>query len=600
MNEIRTPRNPSSGGEFSPLRAGRQGAKNDRTGKRDLMSIAIRLGILLVLTGITPCRLAAATKPQLAAAEKALDIEMFKRELERSHTLAAKKSKDFRKRLKKLERMTRGVPSFPGPWMALAGMEEDAGNIRGAERDYLKALQVSDRWAGPVLAYAEYLVFRQRISDAVALLRTGLSTQPDNPAIVSALAEALQTQAPDEALRLWDGITQRDPERVDIAFKAASLEYARLHWKEAELRLRRLRDRRPQDPEVLSLLADASRKAGRDEWHDWWIRSALETGQCSNIASWIDSTQDRTSTDYRKALERAQRCPDVWMRRAEAEEATGDVEGAFSSYTEAYRLDPENKTVVTRLRMLAGQLLRPMPDAGPFVKVTDRKNLWEKAEAEMASGNWKKSFSTVKKLPFRHDAEFGKLFLLRMAEEAKGDAEILRWADSLARTMPREGSWVYSAALQAAGRASRADEMLRKASEEWPLDPFPCERLGRLRQGLRLWDQAARAYEEADRRDWRGRWLIEEARCQAEKGDWGRAARLYVAELDRRPMQPEAYRGMMTAYEKNGRPADALRAARLWSQTDPLSKEAWEAYRRLLGDSDPATASDITRIQKEL
>jgi tetratricopeptide (TPR) repeat protein len=318
------------------------------------------------------------------------------------------------------------------------------------------------------------------------------------------------------------------------------------------------------------------------------------------LATWIQESRHEPMDACSRALERNPRCFESWVLKAEILEAAGHRDDAFASYAEAYRLEPEDKIVLSRLKILAGQMLRPMPDPGPVVKAQDRKNHWSKAETEMENGSWKKAFSTVKNMPFRYDRDFKRPFLIRMAEEAKGDGEVLRWADSLAHTIPREGTLIYAAALKGAGRFSSADELLREQAEAWPLDPFPCERLGQLRKGLKLWSGAAKAYEDANRRDWRGRWIIEEARCLAENGDWGSAAKLYVEELQRKPFQPEAYKGLMTAYEKNSRPHDALTAARLWSQADPLSKEAWEAYRRLLKGSDSAMDEGIARILKEL
>jgi tetratricopeptide (TPR) repeat protein len=553
-----------------------------------------RTWFLLVLGLCGPGLLMAGAAPQDG---KALDLEMFKRELERSHALAAKRDRNYRKNLRALERITREAPAFPGPWTALAGIEEDAGNHRRAEEDHLRALQASDRWAGPALAYARFLTARGRREEAAALLRTVLSAQPGQAAPAFALAETVQATDPGAALAAWDALARADAERVDAGFRAASLEFSRGRFKEAFARLERLQDARPRDPEILALCAESARKAGEPGKADGYLEElALGTADCGHLELWIEGSVKDPLSACRRARERTARCPGVFVRTGEILERSGDFRGAFRSYAEAYRLDPEDRTLQGRLKNLAGQLLEPMPDPGPFLRTADRANLWSKAESEMNAGNWRKAFSTVRRIPFRKDREFDQPFLLRMAEAAKGDEELLLWADSLARTCPREGVVVFAAALQGSGRSSRADEVLRKAAEDWTMDPAPCERLGRLRAGLGLWDAAGRAYEEADRRDWRGRWILDEARCASGKGDWGRAARLYVSELGRRPFQSEAYRGLMTAYERGRMEGEALQAARLWAQTAPLSREAWEAYRRLLKGRDPATEDLIGKV----
>ncbi len=563
------------------------------TAKRNKRAGSGWAGFLIVLAACLPGLLPAGTATP--AVEKALDIEKFKRELERSHALVAKHDRNHRRQLKTLDRITKKAPGFPGPWTALARLEASTGNFRRAEQDHLRALAASDRWTGPALAYSEFLSVRGRKDDAAALLRSVLSTQPGDPALSYALAEVLQSSEPETARDLWDSLFRADRERIDAAFKAATLEYSRGRYREAFERFEKLHGERPRDAEILALCVESARKAGRPEKASGYIEKlALGTAECSHLEAWIEGAPKNPLAACRRAHERNPRCPGVLVRTGEVQERSGDFHGAFRAYAAAFRLDPEDRTLLARLKTLAGQLLEPMPDPGPFLRLPERNNIWSKAEAEMNAGNWKKAFSVVKRVPFRRDMEFGQPFLLRMAEAAKGDDELMRWADSLARTCHREGTFVYAAALQGSGRSARADEMLRKSVETWFMDPFPCERLGRLRVALGFWDAAGKVFEEADRRDWRGRWILDEARCALEKGDGGMATRLYLSVLGRRVFQAEAYQGLMRAYERNRMPQEALAAARLWAQAEPLSKEAWEAFRRW--ETDPKMRDLIDRV----
>ena len=72
-----------------------------------------------------------------------LDVEAFRNAMIQRHVMEAKRNLRLKQEIKALERLTRLVPEFPGPWAALSVREAATGNAARAGEDFRHALSRS-------------------------------------------------------------------------------------------------------------------------------------------------------------------------------------------------------------------------------------------------------------------------------------------------------------------------------------------------------------------------------------------------------------------------------------------------------------------------
>lgn len=136
---------------------------------------------------------------------------------------------------------------------------------------YRRAAELSQDWSTPWTALAR-LQSQSKADDAEQTLRRGLALMPNDPKLVTALAEVLwrqQMQKPEaerswsEIQRLLDDARKRDPGSVTLALVEADYYTARRQPDDAIELLEQASRQNPQAPELWLALANALARRGR-------------------------------------------------------------------------------------------------------------------------------------------------------------------------------------------------------------------------------------------------------------------------------------------------------------------------------------------------
>jgi len=105
-------------------------------------------------------------------------------------------------------------PEAPGAFTTMAQLYEKKGDMAGAEKKWLTALEKSGSNPDIVLLYTQFLLRQKKISKAENILRTQLEKDPSNLKIRLSLAELLAgTRRGDEALEVIEAGYSDDMEK---------------------------------------------------------------------------------------------------------------------------------------------------------------------------------------------------------------------------------------------------------------------------------------------------------------------------------------------------------------------------------------------------
>ena len=201
---------------------------------------------------------------------------------------------------------------------------------------------------------------------AAATCRAALARAPDDVAGWNLLGEILNASDPAAALEAWWHALELDPENAEASFHLGNRFRERQEPAAAVIHYERALASAPDHTGVLNNLGLALHEMGQLERAEACYRQVLaidpqHTGALANLANVLsarEAVREAASIYDRLFAIRKDWPGSIWIRRAMAQNAAQDFNGAIDSYREAARLDPDDMQVQIHLGTLCVQQRR--------------------------------------------------------------------------------------------------------------------------------------------------------------------------------------------------------------------------------------------------
>lgn len=451
--------------------------------------------------------------------------ELFDANYHYLHGVALLKSGRLREAITELEaiRYKAAKEVEPHLYYALGLAYEGVREPAKALEVYRQSAELSQDWSSPWTAVAR-LQAETRPDAAEATLRRGLALMPNDPKLVTALAQVLwraQMQKPEprrnwgEVERVLDEARKAAPGSSDLALVMADYYTARQRPDDAIALLRTATGLNPRATELWLALANSLVRRGRPGQALEAIDRA-EAPAAAGPQAGLAITRAQVLLikgrygDARKALSDAlvkvppgQR-PLLWKTLGDFYLSQNDATSARAAYDEWSRIDPENpdpRVSLFRLALAAGddaaigravEALKGFGGPGGYywrsARVEDllRDRPKESADAAGAAKRLDEAEALVKEIE-KNDPQIPLGYLLegRVAERRKQvDRAVAAYRQALRL---RAGGAALNPLVALLVRENRTDE-LRRVREDFGIDPSEFDRLSAV-QALRVGDK---------------------------------------------------------------------------------------------------------------
>ena len=348
-------------------------------------------------------------------------------------------------------------PRYPPIEQQLARICYRAGNVAAALEKFAQTAEIAPRWTVPRLQAAAIAAEAGNPELAAEFFRASLDIDPAQPLVWIRLGDALAAHLDYEgAVRAYETAIENAPELIEARLSLAYLLFNRQQFDEAGRLLADLRERLPDDPQILLPIAEIQMIGGEHEEALDNIEAALRA--IGNAATAATPGAGRTNPPSSPLLLRAQEL------RAKTLMSLNRLADAETAAREVLAADPSN---LDGLFVLGTALVRAGNPRGREHLTTFRQLSDTREHRELAY-----EYYVTGKDPIRAATEFeralaidpddaGTLTGLATVRLAQGDAdaaiELLdraRAAGATSLTWYRE--WVL--ALHAAGRTAEATE----------------------------------------------------------------------------------------------------------------------------------------------
>ncbi len=528
-----------------------------------------------------------------AGSEQVLDIPAFRKVVEKRHEASAKKDPSLRPDLKRLEKIVKAVPDFPGPWALLARREGRSGNARRAEEDFKTALSFGGNWSGAAIWNAEFLMERNRDREAETLLRSALALRPGDALLERRLADCAFSGDLSEASRLWQGVYKKNGMATDALLASARADFSRKDFGACRKKLESLLKIHPSNREILEWRVRAAEADGAAGDAAKARETLAARGRdCDDLAEWVEGLTEgkpeRALSLYSQAVSRYVGCATLWKRLGLALENAGRGPEALDAYRRACRLTGVPDAFLASRVLELGGTRECEP---PSKDRRSRPIAWK--------GDALKTLADLENRDFKSERDFPVDLLLRAAADRDGASATRAWVARWRNRFPVAVALVEAAAWRTERQPGRALETLSAAADARPLDPRPylpwCETLLESKDPVQGLETCVR-WAEVDTGKgpllWKARFLIDAGRPM-EAGDLLREV------LARDPENALAWKELVRVHDLAQDKPSASEACRVWAQWKPLDREAWETWFKHLGTGSPE-GTMIQRILKLL
>jgi tetratricopeptide (TPR) repeat protein len=523
-----------------------------------------------------------------------LDVAAFRRTMSQRHELKAKKDPRRKDELKILAKLVGWVPTWPGPWTALAVREAEVGSVRQAEKDFQTALKLSDGWPGGPAAYASFLLSQGRKDEARELLRSLAGLYPDDRWVARQEALAIAETDGVKAARSWESLKVGSNLADDALFQAARIRFSAGEYDVCRENLKRLRANHPECRDVMEWQWRCAAASGRvQEAVSLRTEIASVGHECPDLVEWVESLATQSAGNalvyYQQAVARYPYCPELWRKLAMTQETQGRTSDALASYQRAKDgLGDSDAFVNQRMKELGGRI-----PTGRSIK--QRRPVW--------MGSAGRTLAGLKGRVFVQESDIPMALLERIAKDKKVAQDFRGWVGGWKTRYPVSAALLIAQSYETEGLVSDALEVLAAASRTRPLDPRVYEPSCRLLEKEGRWAEVEAVCRRWMRSETGERPLVWMGRCLVHQGRHREAEPFLREALERHPDSFFAWEEWIQTIGKlSGEDAASMEVWR-WVQWEPLNIFAWEEARKrknvaLLQGMDEISGHVIERLKK--